>query len=148
MGDLPAPAAPAGIIGVPPVGAEPSVPPAGEALAAPGDAGERPAASARAHPRRQHPRPLSRRGSPEPRDEGAPEREGRPRPGSGDPAVHSPPPVAAAPVARVRVPPVAVRATPPAVLGRSLPAVEVATPEVSATVDEVPTAPPELTAFA
>ena len=51
-------------------------------------------------------------------------------------------------MARVRVPPVAVRVTPPAVLGRSLPAVEVATPEISATVDEVPTAPPELTAFA
>jgi hypothetical protein len=44
--------------------------------------------------------------------------------------------VAAAPAARVRVPPVAVRVTRPAVLGRSLPEVEVATPEVSATVGE------------
>jgi hypothetical protein len=129
---------PAGITAVPPVAAEPPVPPAGERLGALGDAGERPAASARAHPRRQHPRPLSRRASSGPRDQGAPEREGSPTPGSGDPVVHNPPPVAATPAARVRVPPVAVRVTPPAVLGRSLPEVEVATAEVSATLDEGP----------
>ena len=140
---------PAGIIGLPPVGAGPSVPPAGETLAALGDAGERPAASGRAHPRRQHPRPLSGRASPEPRQEGAPEREGSPAPGSGGPAVHSPhrvrvvrlsttPTGGGTPAARVRVPPVAVRVTPPAVRGRRLPEVEVSTPGVSATVDEAP----------
>jgi hypothetical protein len=127
---------PAGTIGVPPVGAEPSGPTAGETLAALGGAGERPAASGRAHPRRQHPRPLSRRAAAEPRDGGAPGREGSPGAGPEAPVVHTPP--AATPAARVRVPAVAVRVTPPAVLGRNLPEVGVAAPEVSATVDEGP----------
>jgi hypothetical protein len=126
---------PAGITGIPPVGAGPPVPPATETLAALGTraSGRRPRAGrtraarirGRApggrHPNTAREGPLNGRVA---------------QPRNGVDRLSTPHRVAAAPAARVRVPPVAVRVTRPAVLGRSLPEVEVATPEMSATVGE------------
>jgi len=113
---------PTGITALPPAGAQP--PPA---MAA-GDA--RPATTARAHPNRQYPRPA---GASVPLRGDVETRAARNRGGSGPGG--SPPPVTTTPVedaaaASVRVPPVAVRVRPPALLGRDLPEVRVATPEV------------------
>jgi hypothetical protein len=113
---------PTGITGIPPAVAQP--PPDG-----------RPATAARAHPSRQHPRPA---GASEPFRGDVETRAARDQGGSvpGGPAGGgSPPPVTTTPVddaaaASVRVPPVAVRVRPPALLGRDLPEVEAATPEV------------------
>jgi hypothetical protein len=118
---------PTGITGLPPAVAQP--PPATPA----GDG--RPATAVRAHPSRQHPRPA---GASEPFRGDAETRAARDQGGSGPggPAGGgSPPPVTTTPVddaaaASVRVPPVAVRARPPALLGRDLPEVGAATPEV------------------
>jgi hypothetical protein len=118
---------PTGITALPPAVAQP--PPA-----TPPGAG-RPATVARAHPNRQHPRPARAselfRGDVE-------TRAARDQPGSGPGGSGSSggsPPPATAPVedvaaASVRVPPVAVRVRPPALLGRDLPEVRAATPEV------------------
>jgi hypothetical protein len=124
---------PTGITALPPAVGQP--PPATAA----GDG--RPATAARAHPNRQHPRPA---GASEPFRGDVETRAARNRGGSGPggPAAGgsgssggSPPPVTTTPVegaaaASVRVPPVAVRVRPPALLGRDLPEVRVATPEV------------------
>ncbi len=132
---------PTGITALPPAGAQP--PPATTA----GDA--RPATAARAHPNRQHPRPA---GASEPfrgdvetraaRNRGGSGPGGSAAGGSGSPGGSPPPvttPVDGAAAASVRVPPVAVRVRPPALLGRDLPEVRVATPEV-----ELDTAPPSV----
>jgi hypothetical protein len=109
------------------------------ALAQPTPAGEGAVAAARAHPNRR-PRPAG--ASEQSRDEvetRAARDQGGSRPGgtgaggSGS-SGGSPPPVTTTPVddvaASVRVPPVAVRVRPPALLGRDLPEVRAATPEV------------------
>jgi hypothetical protein len=117
---------PTGITGLPPAVAQPPATPAGDG---------RPATVARAHPSRQHPRPAGAselfRGDVETR---AARDQGGSGPG-GTAAGGSPPPVTTTPVddaaaASVRVPPVAVRVRPPALLGRDLPEVGAATPEV------------------
>ena len=118
---------PTGITGLPPAGT-PS-PPATSA----GD-GERPAAAARAHPYRQHPRPAAA-GAPGRFGDDVGTRAAGDRGGSGPGSGATPPPVTTAPVdvtpvARVRVPPVPVRVAPPPVAGRELPEVRAATPEV------------------
>ena len=123
---------PTGITALPPAVGQP--PPATHS----GDA--RPATAARAHPNRQHPRPAwasePLRGDVETRaarNRGGSGPGGPAAGGSGSPG-GSPPPVTTTPVdgaaAGVRVPPVAVRVRPPALLGRDLPEVRVATPEV------------------
>jgi hypothetical protein len=123
---------PTGITALPPAGAQP--PPATHS----GDA--RPATATRAHPNRQHPRPAEAsaplRGDIETRaarDQGG-SGPGGPAAGGSGPSGGSPPPVTTplddAAAAGVRVPPVAVRVRPPALLGRDLPEVRVATPEV------------------
>jgi hypothetical protein len=118
---------PTGITALPPAVAQP--PPATRS----GDG--RPATAARAHPNRQHPRPAGAsglfRGDVERR---AARDQGGSGPG-GTGAGGSPPPVTTTPVddaaaARVRVAPVEVGVRPPALLGRDLPEVRVATPEV------------------
>jgi hypothetical protein len=125
---------PVGIAQDPPAGAAQPGPSAGR-----GD-GERPAAAARAHPRRAHPRP-DQPGSVSGRAESALTPSGGPAgaggsggTGSGGTAPPSPPPGTTAPVqasASVRVPPARVRVTPPAVAGRQPAPVEAGTPEVS-----------------
>jgi hypothetical protein len=127
---------PAGILGLPPVTGEPSVPPAGERLGALGDDGERPASSARAHPRRRHPRPDRAGSSGDLKGDAV----ARPAGGGGGGQGGAGAPVAATPAARVRVPPVGIRVRPPDVLGRDLPDAEVETPaaSVSATAGQAP----------
>jgi len=117
---------PTGITGLPPAVAQP--PPATPA-------GDGRATVARAHPNRQHPRPA---GASEPFRGDVETRAARDQGGSGPggtAAGGSPPPVTTTPVddtaaASVRVPPVAVRVRPPALLGRDLPEMGAATPEV------------------
>ena len=137
---------PAGITQLPP-----ATPPGGGQLSALGGDGERPAASARAHPRRTHPRPVRSGSSGLLRGDLATAPVGRDQPGSGGgggagaggsgPPVTGPgssgPPVAAVPATRVRVAPVTVRVTPSPVLGRDLPDVGVETPEVRAEIPAV-----------
>jgi hypothetical protein len=108
---------PTGITALPPAGAQPP-----------------PATAARAHPNRQHPRPAGASGLFRGDDE---TRTARDQGGSGPGGTAgggSPPPVTTpvedAAAASVRVPPVAVRVRPPALLGRDLPEVRAATPEV------------------
>jgi hypothetical protein len=117
---------PTGITALPPAGAQP--PPATHS----GDA--RPATAARAHPNRRHPRPA---GASEPFRGDVETRAARNRGGSGSPGGSPPPgtttPLEDAAAASARVPPVAVRVRPPALLGRDLPEVRVATPEVNST---------------
>jgi hypothetical protein len=117
---------PTGITALPPAVAQP--PPATYSVDG------RPATAARAHPNRQHPRPAGAsglsRGDVERRavrDQGGS--------GPGGTGAGGPPPVTTTPVddaaaARVRVAPVAVGVRPPALLGRDLPEVRAATPEV------------------
>jgi hypothetical protein len=110
---------PTGITALPPVVAQP--PPVTQATE-----GERPASADRAHPRRVHPRPArSGTGS-------AGDVEARP---VGDPGGSgsggTTPPLDVTPPAGVRVPSASVRVTPPTLLGRDLPEVRVATPEVA-----------------
>ena len=126
---------PTGITQVPPAVAPPSSDGERPAAAGAGE-GQRPADTGRAHPRRQHPRPTravaggSFKGDAVTRPVGGKAGNG----GGALPPAGTPPatvpPVGAAPVARVRVPPVEARVTPPTLLGRDLPEVRVATPEV------------------
>jgi hypothetical protein len=118
---------PTGITALPPAVAQP--PPATPAVDG------RPATAARAHPNRRHPRPAGAsglfRGDVERR--AARDQGGSGTGGTG--AGGSPPPVTTTPVddaasARVRVAPVTVGVRPPALLGRDLPEVRAATPEV------------------
>jgi hypothetical protein len=135
---------PVGITRLPPV-----TPPGGGQLSALGGAGERPAASGRAHPRRAHPRPGRSGSSGLLRGDAVTAPAGGGQSGSGGtsgsggsgsggsgPPVAVPtkpgPPVAAIPATQVRVPPVTVRVDPPPLLGRDLPDVRVETPEVRA----------------
>ena len=122
---------PVGIAQLPPTVAEP---PAASGV----DGAGWPPSAGRAHPRRAHPRPArsratgSLKGDVVTRGRGG---SGSTPPGTSPPVAQPPvaaPPVAVTPAARVRVAPVEVRVTPPAVLGRDLPEVRVATPEVAA----------------
>jgi hypothetical protein len=110
------------------------------AVAQPTPAGEGPVAAARAHPNRRHPRPA---GASEQSRDDVETRAARDQGGSGPGGTAAggsgssggSPPVTTTPVddvaaASVRVPPVAVRVRPPALLGRDLPEVRAATPEV------------------
>jgi hypothetical protein len=104
------------------------------AVAQPTPAGEGPVAAARAHPNRRHPRPA---GASEQSRDDVETRAARDQGGSGPGGTGAggSPPVTTTPVddasaARVRVAPVTVEVRPPALLGRDLPEVRVATPEV------------------
>jgi hypothetical protein len=123
---------PTGITALPPAVAQP--PPATPSVDG------RPAAAARAHPNRRHPRPA---GASEQSRDDVETRAARDQGGSGPGGTAAggsgssggSPPVTTTPVddvaaASVRVPPVAVRVRPPALLGRDLPEVRAATPEV------------------
>jgi hypothetical protein len=115
---------PTGITALPPVVAQP--PPATRAAE-----GELPASADRAHPRRVHPLPArsgtGSAGDVEARPVGDPGGSGSGGSGSGG----TTPPLDVTPAASVRVPPASVRVTPPTLLGRDLPEVRVATPEVA-----------------
>jgi hypothetical protein len=117
---------PTAITALPPVVAQP--PPATQAAE-----GERPVSADRAHPRRVHPRPAGSgtgsgsAGDVEARPVGDPGGSGSGGSGSGG----TTPPLDVTPAASVRVPPASVRVTPPTLLGRDLPEVRVATPEVA-----------------
>jgi hypothetical protein len=117
---------PTGITALPPVVAQP--PPATRAAE-----GELPASADRAHPRRVHPLPArsgtGSAGDVEARPVGDPGGSGSG--GSGSGLGGTTPPVDVTPPASVRVPPASVRVTSPTLLGRDLPGVRVATPEVA-----------------
>jgi hypothetical protein len=126
---------PTGITQLPPALAQPSSDGERPAAAGAGE-GQPPADTGRAHPRRQHPRPErsvspgSFKGDAVTRPVGGQTGNGGATPPPGTEPPTTVPPGEPAPVARVRVPPVEARVTPPTALGRDLPEVRVATPEV------------------
>jgi hypothetical protein len=119
---------PAGITALPPVAEQPPAPPGTAGAAAPAGSGARPASVDRAHPNRQHPRPV----------DGGTGGQGGGN-GTSQPPVTTPP--VTAPVARVQVPPVNVRVKPPALLGRDLPEVRAETPSVTVDVPRLTATP-------
>jgi hypothetical protein len=126
---------PAGISALPPVVSEPPAPAGSAGGAALAGSGERPMSLDRAHPIRQHSRPVRIGGAAGPPPGGGGSGSGQGGDGT------SPPPVAAPPV-RVQAPSADVRVRPPALLGRDLPGVRAQTP--AATVDTPAAAVPRL----
>jgi hypothetical protein len=126
---------PTGITQLPPIVAQPPAGGDGVAGGGPGTS-ERGLSAGRAHPGRAHPRPTRSaagifKGDVVTRPVGGQGGNGGASPPAGTPPPATVPPVGAAPAARVRGPSAEVRVTPPRVLGRDLPEVRVATPEVA-----------------